>query len=70
MTDSTRRYEEIEGVVKNIGERSLFFREGSAPHDICIPLSMIENADPVSEGDNYISVSRWFLKTLEKEGRR
>ena len=70
MTDNPRTYEEIEGVVKRIDDKCLWFREGSAPHDISIPLSVIENADSVSEGDNYISVKKWFLKKLDEEGRR
>ena len=66
----SRRYEEIEGVVRRIGERSLWFRESDGTADICIPLSQLENADAVSEGDNYISVSKRFLKKLEEEDRR
>jgi hypothetical protein len=70
MTDNTRRFEEIEGVVKRIDEKSLFFRESNAGHDICIPLSQVENADDVEEHQNYISVSKWFLNKLDDEGRR
>jgi len=55
---------------RRIDAKSLFFRESNAPHDICIPLSQVENLDQVSEGDNYISVSKWFLKKLDEEGRR
>jgi len=66
----SRRFTEIEGVVRSKGAKSLSFRETNEDHDICIPLSQLENADAVSEGDNYISVSKRFLKKLEEEDRR
>jgi hypothetical protein len=70
VTDNSHTYEEIEGVVTRKDTLSLFFREQGASHDICIPLSQIENADAVSKGDDSLSVSKWFLKKIEEAGRR
>ncbi len=70
MTDNPRMFEEIEGVVRRIDEKCLWFREFDGAHEIPIPLSQIENADAVSVGDNFISVKKWFLKKLDDEGRR
>lgn len=64
------KFEEIEGVVKRIGDKALWFRESDATHDICIPLSQLENRGAVSEGDNFLSVTKWILNRLEEEGER
>jgi hypothetical protein len=67
---SRQKFEEIEGVVRRITDRALFFRESDGTEDLCIPLSQIENPDAVSEGDNFLSVSTWVLRKLAEEGRR
>lgn len=65
-----RRFVTIEGVVKSVGDRSLWFRETDAAHDICIPLSQIEDAVRVEKGDTQINATSWILNKLEEEGKR
>ena len=65
-----QKFEEIEGVVRRIDEKSLWFRESDGAHEINIPLSQIENPDAVSVGDNFLSVTRWILRKLDEEGKR
>jgi len=65
-----REIVEIEGEVRSIGPKALWFRESEADHDICIPLSQLENRDAVSKGDGVIRVTRWILNKLEEEGKR
>jgi hypothetical protein len=64
------RTEILEGAVQRVGERALWFREEGAAHDICIPLSQIENAESVAVGDLQVEVSKWLLNRLEEEGKR
>jgi len=65
MSDS---YREIEGVVRRIGDKALWFRPSDATKDVSIPLSAIDTPDAVSEGDNFVRVSKSFLRKLEREG--
>lgn len=60
----------LEGEVKRIGDKSLWFRETNAAHDICIPLSQIEEPNNVETGDAAINVTRWILQRLDDEGKR
>lgn len=64
------QYVTLEGVVKSVGEKALWFRETDAAHDLCIPLSQIEDALSIEKGDEQINVTRWILRKLEDEGKR
>lgn len=66
----SRLYVDLSGTVKHIGDRSLYFREEGATHDICIPLSQIEEPDAVSKGQDGIRCSEWILNRLTDEGKR
>jgi hypothetical protein len=63
-------FETLEGVVKRIDEKVLWFREDGAGRDLCIPLCQVRDAEYVKAGDIQIDVTRWILDKLEEEGRR
>ncbi|MGA7673515.1 MAG: hypothetical protein WCA78_00540 [Rhizomicrobium sp.] len=65
-------FETLEGAVARIpeGGKALYFRESGLHHDLCIPLSQIEDAEAVKVGDVQINVTRWILNRLEEEGKR
>lgn len=60
-------YRDIEGVVKRVDAGMIVFRVGCEDHDITIPRAVLQNPDAVHEHDNWISVSRRYLRKLERE---
>ena len=65
-------YETIEGLVTRIlpSGKALLFRENGAAHEICIPLSQIENGNEIALYETEIKVTCWLLNKLEEEGKR
>jgi hypothetical protein len=59
-------YRDIEGVVKRVDARGILFRIGCEIEDVEIPHAALEHPESIAFGDNWISVSRTFLKKLER----
>lgn len=64
----TPEYVTLEGEVRHVAARALYFRETNAFHDLCIPLSQVRDADAVSKGDTQIDITKWIYSRLEEEG--
>lgn len=65
----SKGFQDIEGVVKRVDLDSLVFRIGHETEDVTIPRACVENFDQVEFGDNFITVSRNFLKRHFAEAR-